>query len=128
MIQPGQSVRYKYDNDIDPVDITALVLGLCALIIGVANMIYMSRSKASDSGNNDGNDSVDQRKLGTDKVADMRPLRYDEQASLVGFQMYWYEPILMNPVVYRRLMYLTLTLGRSFVHSFVRYLNVAKRS
>ena len=84
MIQPWQSVCRGCDNDIHPVVIAALVVGLCALIIGVANMIYMCRSKASDSGNNDGNDSVDQRKLGTDKVADMRPLRYDEQASLVG--------------------------------------------
>ena len=128
MIQPGQSVRYKYDNDIDPVVIAALVVGLCALIIGVATMIYLSRSKDSDSGNNDGTDPVDQRKLGTDKVADMRPLRYDEQAILVGFRRYWYEPILTYPVVYRRLMYLTLTPERPFVHSFNRYLNVAERS
>jgi len=55
------------DNDIDPVGIAALVIGLCALIVGVANMVYMARSN-SHSGN-DGGDSVDQKTLGSKNVA-----------------------------------------------------------
>merc|ERR1740139_929953 len=45
------------DSDIDPVGIAALVIGACALIVGVANMIYMSRSSSSGGGN-DGADSA----------------------------------------------------------------------
>jgi len=57
------------DSDIDPVGIAALVIGLCALIVGVANMVYMSRNTNSvNSGNNDGNNSVDQRTLGSKNI------------------------------------------------------------
>merc|ERR1712238_280574 len=55
------------DSDIDPVGIAALVIGACALIVGVANMIYMSRSSSSGGGN-DGADSVDQKTLGSKQV------------------------------------------------------------
>merc|ERR1712161_60557 len=55
------------DSDIDPVGIAALVIGACALIVGVANMIYMSRSSISGGGN-DGADSVDQKTLGSKQV------------------------------------------------------------
>merc|ERR1711957_3448 len=55
------------DSDIDPVGIAALVIGACALIVGVAN-IYMSRSSSSGGGNDDGADSVDQKTLGSKQV------------------------------------------------------------
>merc|ERR1711862_668479 len=46
----ASKVEYKDDSDIDPVCIASLVIGLCALIVGIANMVYMSRSKSSDDG------------------------------------------------------------------------------
>merc|ERR1712008_288278 len=61
--------EYEDDSDIDPVGIAAIVVGLCALIVGIANMVYMSRSKSSDEGGNDGADSVDVKTLGSKNVA-----------------------------------------------------------
>jgi len=67
--QKATSELNENDSDIDPVGIAALVIGLCALIVGVANMVYMSRNTNSvNSGNNDGNNSVDQRTLGSKNI------------------------------------------------------------
>jgi len=64
-------LTYKDDNDIDPIGIAALVVGLMALVVGVANMIYMSRSKAAEGGNSGDSvgDSVDQKTLGSKNIA-----------------------------------------------------------
>jgi len=53
------------DSDIDPVGIAALVIGASALVVGIANMIYMSRSNSS----NNSDESVDQKTLGSKNMA-----------------------------------------------------------
>jgi len=68
MSQFESAVAKEDDSDIDPVGIAALVLGLCALIVGVANMVYMSRAKTSEPAGNDG-ESVDVKTLGSKNVA-----------------------------------------------------------